>query len=365
LPPSDSVRLFATAVAALRSSGLAEPAAHLAVIRGIDSLSLLVSLRPLQGDLLAELRAFADRLSFDLDWFPGMAAADADRYQQFGRPLFYEAYAAVLADARFVKGYPLDVAPQSDDRPFPNRFLRWTRIRDFAELAGLRLQSLLLSTELVGGAVLVVSVGGAAVLLGVPLALRRGGMRRTRGSGVLLAACALVGAGYLLVEICVIDAAALLFPGPLLPLALGLVVLLGFGSLGSLVSGRLRDSAVLPILGALAIMLPVAGLLLVRGVHLALPLPPLARGIAGIAAVGLPAFLLGMPFPLLLRRAAAPRDLTLAWAANGCASVLASSAAALVAAAAGLSVILFFAGACYLLSIIALSMAGQPPTARV
>lgn len=166
-----------------------------------------------------------------------MAARDADRYQKFGRPLFYEAYAAVAADAGFVRNYPLDVAPQSDDRPFPNRFLRWVRIRDFAQMAGLRFQNLLLSTELVGGAVLVLSVGGAALLL-------------------------------------------------------------------------------------------------------------------------------GMPFPLLLRRDMASRDRSLAWAANGCASVLASSAAALVAAAAGLSMLLVLAGACSLLACLALLMTVQPPTAR-
>jgi hypothetical protein len=356
LPASDSVRLFAAAVEALRAAGVPDPAEHLAVIRGIDSLSLLASARPLRGDLLAGLRSFADRLSFDLDWFPGMAAADADRYQRFERPLFFEAFAATLVDARFIERYPLDVAPQSDDRPFPNRFLRWTRVRDFAELAGLRLHDLLLSTELVGGAVLLLSVVAAAALLGLPLALRRRGPGGVRGSAGLITACGCIGAGFLLVEICAIDAAAILFPGPLAALSLGLVAILGFGSLGSLASGRLRDRALVPVLAVLAVALPAGGLLLVPAVHLALPLPAIPRALACAAALGLPAFFLGMPFPLLLRRAGAADDRTLAWAANGCASVLASSAAALAAAAAGLSILAIMAGACYLLAVVALMM---------
>jgi hypothetical protein len=96
--------------------------------------------------------------------------------------------------------------------------------------------------------------------------------------------------------------------------------------------------------------------MLVRAAHLALPLPVIPRALVCVAALGLPAFLLGMPFPLLLRRAADPGDLTLAWAANGCASVLASSAAALIAAGAGLGIIPVLAGACYLLAVMALSL---------
>jgi len=369
LPPSDSLRLFATAVSALRSAGVADPAEHLAVIRGIDSMSLLVSKRPLRGVLLSGLRSFADRLSFDLDWFPGMVAADADRYQSFDRPFFYDAYTAALGDARFTDRYPLDVTPQSDDRPFPNRFLRWTRIRDFADLAGRRLHGLLLSTELVGGAVLVVSIAAAGALLGLPLALRRRGASRARGSRGLVAACGFTGAGFLLVEICIIDATAILFPGPLVPLALGLIGMLGFGSLGSLASGRLPDRALVPMLATLTLLLPSVGLLLIRAVHSALPLSVIPRALTCITALGLPSFLLGVPFPLLLRRAAAPRDRTMAWAANGCASVLASSAAALIAAAAGLSILPMIAGACYLAAAITLRLfsgitQGSPSSAR-
>jgi hypothetical protein len=355
MPPSDSVRLFAEALTALRSAGAPDPSEHVAVVRSIDSLSLLVSKRPLRGELLSTLRAFADRLGFDLDWFPGMAAADADRYQRFERPFFFEAYSAVLGDVRFTDRYPLDVRPQSDDRPFPNRFLRWVRMRDFSELAGRRLHSLLLSTELVGGAALVLSLAAAAVLLGFPLLLRRRGVRGAPGSAGLITACALTGGGFLLVEICTVDAIAILFPGPLVPLALSLVVVLGFASLGSLASGRLPDRALSPVLAALTIVLPASGILLVRAVHLALPFPPLPRAVVCIAALGLPAFLLGMPFPFLLRRAQEPGVRTLAWAANGCASVVASSAAALIAAAVGLSLLLILSGGCYLLALILLA----------
>jgi hypothetical protein len=355
LPPSDSVRIVLSVASALRAAGVPDPAAHVAVIRGTESLTVIASRRPLRGPVLDRLRSFAGRLGFDLDWFPGMTSADADRFQRFERPFFFEAYVAALSDPGLSARYPLDVAPQSDDRPFPNRFLRWTRIGDFRSLAGGRISGLLLSTELVGGAAFAVSVVGAAGLLGLPFALR--GRRRLsavsteaapeRRSG-LIAACAFAGAGFLCVEICIIDAAAILLPGPLLPLAISLGALLGFGTLGGLASLRLGDRALLPTLACLALVLAGFGRFLVPVVHLALPLAPLPRAFACVAGIAAPAFLLGVPFPLLLRRIAPSTGLSLAWAANGCASVLSSSASALIAAAAGLSILPLLGGACYL-----------------
>jgi hypothetical protein len=371
VPPSDSVRILSSAAAALRGAGVRDPSEHLAVIRGTESVSVIVSRAPLRGALRAALRSFADRLGFDLDWFPGMTLADADKFQRFERPFFFEAYRDALADAGFAASYPLDVAPQTDDRPFPNRFLRWTRIADFTGLAGGRLSGLLLSTELVGGASLIVSIAGAAALVCLPLILRGRrqppagrGATPVRGSAALIAACAFTGAGFLLVEICVIDVTGFLFPGPLVPLALGLGTLLGFGTLGGLASLRLGNRGLLAVLAGLAVLFPCLGLLLVRGAHLALPLATVPRALVSVAGFGIPGFLLGVPFPLLLRRIAPSSGMSLAWAVNGCASVLASSAAGLIAAGAGLSILLMLGGACYLAAAGAVLAARLRPTQR-
>ncbi len=53
------------------------------------------------------------------------------------------------AEKSFFKTYFLDVAPQSDDRPFPSRFLKWTRLDELYKSTGSRLYSLLLSGEIV------------------------------------------------------------------------------------------------------------------------------------------------------------------------------------------------------------------------
>ena len=72
---------------------------------------------------------------------------------------------------------------------------------------------------------------------------------------------------------------------------------------------------------------------------LALPAP--GRGIVLLLAVMLPGFLMGMPFPLGMRHLAqSPPAKSYAWAANGCASVLASILSAQIAISAGFAWIL-------------------------
>jgi len=84
-----------------------------------------------------------------------------------------------------------------------------------------------------------------------------------------------------------------------------------------------------------------------------------------VALLAIPGVLLGMPFPLALRRlaGAAPAGRTLVPAAflwNGVASVLASPLAILIAMQAGFRVTLLGATACYLAAALAWSRTPTP-----
>jgi hypothetical protein len=368
VPPSDAVRIFATALEALGVAGVAEPASHLAVVRGWDSCSLLVSRAAIIGGRLAELRAFADGLGFDLDWFPGMHREDADRFGRFERPLFYEAYRSVLDDPSWPAVQPLDVVPQSDDRPFPNRFVRWTRLREFLGLAGGR-SALLLAPELIAAAGLALAVVLGAALVGAAAVAGRGRNDRRRLAGSAGAAAdaageasapalpalllfALLGAGFLLAEIGIVDAFTVLFANP--PAALSLVLggMLAAAALGGFCSKSLGSRALPAALAASAACLAAGAALLLPGFRLLLPLPAVPRAAAALALIAVPSFCLGMTFPLAMRDlGGSPGGRAWAWAVNGSASVIASIAAALVAAAWGISALLYAAASAYALAL--------------
>ena len=111
--------------------------------------------------------------------------------------------------------------------------------------------------------------------------------------------------------------------------------------LGGLWTGR-RTPALLPAslaAAALALCLTAASLMLFSSQVLALPAP--GRYIALLLAVALAGFLMGIPFPLGMRHLAQPPPAkSCAWAANGCASVLASILSAQIAISSGFAWVL-------------------------
>src|SRR4029453_6512698 len=79
-PPRDALKLFATAVAALRAEGVRTPGARLAAIRNWDAATLLLKRGAFASADIARVRAFADAEGFDLVHVPGVRADEANRF---------------------------------------------------------------------------------------------------------------------------------------------------------------------------------------------------------------------------------------------------------------------------------------------
>lgn len=340
LPPSDSLRLFSTALLALVREGVEKPEERLVVVRNWDTCSILVSRGQVRGAPAAAVVSFAKAASFDLDWFPGIGPEDTNRFNRLPGAPFFEAFSAIAKDPGFAATYFLDVSPQGDERPFPNRFIRWTRIGEYFRAMGARTYSLLLSGEMVALAVL-----AQALLLSIPLLLPPLLSGRGRFPLRLLVLFMASGMGFLFAEIAFLDSFTLLYSNPFVTLSIVLGGLLVSSGVGGLIADRLSRKMLGPISCAIALVLLLLGAFLTRSMSLLLPLPPVARTAACIGLLAVPGFLLGIPFPLGMRfEAAGDAARSFAWAANGCASVIASAAAAIIAMSRGVGA-LFAVGA--------------------
>jgi hypothetical protein len=163
---------------------------------------------------------------------------------------------------------------------------------------------------------------------------------------VMLGYFALLGLGYLCVEIPLLQRFIQFLGHPAYALATVLFALLLVSGLGSLISRRVPLRPVLILLPAL-----VAGY--------ALGLPPLfqatlaaplaVRLIVAVVALAPPGLLMGMPFPkgMALLEQKAPALIAWAWGVNGATSVVASILAALLALSWGFSVVLAVGATCY------------------
>ena len=351
LPPRDSLKLFATAVAALRYSGAVEPARRLAMIRSWNTTTLIVKNGPLTDDDVEALREFAKTRSFDPVYYPGMSAEEANRFNRLDDPWLYEGAGALLSgdDERYFDQYKFHIEPATDDRPYFFHFFKW---RSFEEVMSLRKRGgagLIEWGYLILVATLIQALVAGVVLILLPLlAVRRTwpvteGFRM--GSYFLL-----LGLAFLFVEIAFIQKFILFLSHPLYSVAVVLSGFLVFAGLGSGFSEKLESGN--PVTVAVAAICTIAllyVLLLPELFRQFMGLDDLPRIVLSIAMIAPLAFFMGMPFPLGLRRIAdsAPDFIPWAWGINGFASVVSAALATLLAIEFGFTTVLLLALACY------------------
>lgn len=191
-----------------------------------------------------------------------------------------------------------------------------------------------------------------------PLMLARGRML-AKGGGrfpmLLYFAC--LGAGFIIVEVAMIQKFILFLGHPVYALAVVLFSLLTFSALGSYLSGRIGEDrltgAAVKLLVALAalVFVYIAALppIFYGLVHLALPL----RIVIAVVVMGPLAVVMGMPMPTGIRMLAqfAPEMIPWAWGVNGATSVMGSVAALVVAILTGFNQALIVGAALYLLAV--------------
>jgi spermidine synthase len=355
LPPRDTLKLFAIAVEALKRSGIESPGQRLILIRGWQTSTLLIKNGALTEQEIMALHDFTAARAFDVAYYPGMPATEANRYNILHQDYFHRAAVALLGDGRerFLAAYKFDLAPATDDRPYFFKFFKWEALPEILALRGQGGLPLLESGYLILVVTLIQAALVSVVLILLPLWFYRRRALHEQGelsrSKVLVFFFA-IGLAFLFLEIAFIQKFILFLSHPLYAAAVVLTAFLLFAGLGSAWSRRLRvckggQAAVLRAVLMIA-LLGVVYLLLLDSVFASLmSLPDLAKVPIAIILIAPLAFCMGMPFPLALTELgiAAPSLIPWAWAVNGCASVLSAVLASLLAIHFGFSMVVVLA----------------------
>lgn len=347
-PPSEAIRAFALTVEAVERAG-GDPRTHLVALRSYQQMLILARRGPFTGEELETIRAFAAARTFDLVYLPNIRPDEVNVYNVLPEPDYYRACVGLLATEDregWYRAYPFDVTPPTDNHPFFGHFFKWGQAQEALALAGHTWQPFGGAGYFVLLTMLALGTLAAGALILLPLAARQSVGRR-EPVAASLGYFALLGLGYLCVEIPLLQRFILFLGHPAYAMATVLFALLLFSGLGSLVSRRV------PLRLAL-ILLP----LLVCGYALGLPAlfeatlaaPLEARLLIAVAALAPPGLLMGMPFPkgLALLKQQSPALIAWAWGVNGAVSVVASILAALLALSCGFSAVLAVGAACYL-----------------
>jgi len=347
VPPSEAIRAFALTVEAIERTG-GKPETSIVALRSYRQMLILARRGPFTAGELEAIRAFAAPRAFDLVYLPDIHPNEVNRHNVLPEPDYYRACVGLLeAENRdaWYRAYPFDVKPPRDDRPFFGHFFKWGQAPEVLAMAGHTWQPFGGAGYFVLLALLALALLAAGALILLPLAARRQ-IRREGKSGATLGYFALLGMGYLCVEIPLLQQFILFLGHPAYALATVLFALLLFSGLGSLLSHRAPLRLVLialpALVGGYALGLPV-----LFDATLAAPLD--LRLLIAVAALAPPGLLMGMPFPkgLALLEQGGSALVAWAWGVNGAISVVASILAALLALSFGFSVVLTVGASCY------------------
>jgi len=348
-PPRESLRLISLAIEALSQLGESQAWRHVVVGREGSAQgwgardTVLISRKPFSETDIDRARALFAAAGMEAIYLPGGGPHNQ----------FYDLLHSPNPD-EYERNYTFDITPVSDNRPF---FFYTVQPRDlwaFARTASHDTADYKVNkaVPLLFGLMGVSLVATLLILLLPPLVL---GTRLPRQRGVLgfLLYFLFIGAGYILIEVGLIQKFVLFLGHPTYALTVVIFSMLVSSGLGSAASRRLLgkdEGRLVKALGGVALLAALLALIVssLLGALVWLPMPlKMGLTVLLIAPLG---FVMGMPFPTALQRLEewhAP-SVRWAWSLNAASSVLGSVGALICSIYLGLVQTLIIGGLFYL-----------------
>jgi hypothetical protein len=357
---ADGLRLVSLAQAACEARGWSA-ADRLAIIRHERVATFLLKKSPFTPGEIAQLRDITSRMGFKILYTPGDAPVE-DEDVDGTTTGDYARLIQTNDRAQFYDAYRQDIRPTTDDRPF---FFHTTKLEHQFNVAFGR--TMLFGNGL-SALLTLLGISAALVLLFVigPLALAGRGTDHPRGWFAWLVYFGALGAGFMLIEVSVLQRFVLLLGHPVYSLTVTLFSLLLGTGLGAAWSRRFDDRSLrragLVGVATVAAIAVVVILVATPVVSWAIPFARSTRMLIAVTLLVPLGVSLGVPMPTGLRllNARAPQMVAWAWGMNGAMSVLGATLAIFIAMNWGFQVTLLAASATYVLSLVALLVAAKP-----
>jgi hypothetical protein len=253
----------------------------------------------------------------------------------------------------YERNYTFDVTPVTDDRPFFFYTVQprdlWAFMKGGAETADRKVNK---AVPLLFGLMAVSLVATLVILVAPPLVLgaRLPTHRGVRGFLVYFLA---IGAGYILIEVGLIQKFVLFLGHPTYALTVVIFSMLVSSGAGSFMSSRLlgrNEGRMVKVLGLIALLTALLAIVVTPLLSSLVWLPWALKAALTVGLIAPLGFVMGMPFPTGLKRLEewhAP-SVRWAWSLNAASSVMGSAAALVCAIYLGLVQTLIVGGLFYL-----------------
>lgn len=349
-PPRTEIRLVSTIVEALEGIGVKEPKRQLAIIRTWGTITILLKKGVFTQAEVDAVKGFCSSRRFDLVHYPGMRPEEANIYNRFPEPIYYDLVSRLLDQKerdKLYNGYLFDITPTTDDRPFFYHIFRLKTIREVLKEVGGKWQILLEGGYLIP-LVFVQALLASSILILLPI-FRIGGFPGLKA----LLYFFFIGIGFIFLEVSLIQRFIIFLTHPTHTFAGVVFSILVSSGIGSFLSQRIGVEkggwVIIPLLG---FFIPFYTLFLPQILSLLLGQTLIVRQLLTFFILFPIGLFMGMPFPLGIRALEIKGKVLIpwAWAVNGCAMVVGSIGAVMVAIPFGFRWVCFIAGIGYLLA---------------
>ena len=338
-PPRESLRLLVLAREALLTLGEKEPWRHVIVVReDVQKLkewgatdTVIISRNPFHVEDLERAGLAAMQGNFEIMYLPGQGPDNP-----------FTAYLTTKDPAAFYENYRYDVSPVTDDRPFffytvqPRDVLNF-RSSDTRGSADFKVNLAVPTLFYMLG----VSFLATVITLALPPFLLGTRLPREKGVPTFLLYFLCLGAGYILIQVGLIQKLVLFLGHPTYALTVVIFSMLVSSGAGSFYSRRLirgDDQRLMTALSVVAGVVAVLAFMVTPIINAGAALPVAVRVLITILLIAPAGFAMGVPFPSGLTRLEAwhPPSVRWAWSLNAAASVLGSGSAIFLAIYLGL-----------------------------
>jgi hypothetical protein len=332
IQPFESARLILLAEEALRQESVASPRDHLLFVTGSAVGTLIISKEPLSQAMLHKCDAVAEQRGFVRQW-PGRS----------GKPLVSLVSMVMNHGVQLFAGTGLDLRPPTDDRPF---FFQAARLFSLnAEtVAALATDMNIQSTSILRLTLIILGIIAVALFF-LPFVIFK---KPNRSPGFWSASgyFALVGIGFMAVELVWIQKSILFLGHPSYATAVVLASLLFGAGVGSALVSYLSLARARRLLVFLPIIGAVASLTLTPLFRTALAYPLAARVVCASMVFVFAGLFMGLALPLGFITFG-DRQKAWFWAVNGASGVLASALSIALAMTFGFVATSLVGVACY------------------
>lgn len=337
-PIRSPLKVLATLAEVLEESGINNLQQHIVAVRSWGTIIFVAKRSPVTEPEIEQIRRFSEKMFFDPALLPGIDPEERTRYNAIHETDFFKMLDYILSEHRplMYERYEFDIRPATDDRPYFSQFLRWKTLQHLRDLYGDRSFPFLEIGYLIV-AVTFIQVSVLALIL-IILPLFKLGWR-SRGKSWTLLYFGMLGFGYMFVEIVFINRFTLYLGHPIYAASAVISIMLLSSGIGSYISSRfpLNQRTIRKITILILIILALYAFILMPLLMATIAFPFGIKIALSLLLIALPAFFMGIPFPLGLRFLAHEREENIpwAWGINGCFSVMATPLALIVAVEAG------------------------------